>query len=141
MQITAPGNNKGVTLVEVMIALVVLLFVFLGLLQAAILSIESNVRNEVRDAAVQIAVDDITQARTENFVNLVDTTGACNPSPNSPQQRYFRNQQAPIQYNVCRIITDSIALGDILRKQVSVQVSYMYRNEPTTYTMVTTISP
>ncbi len=48
-------NRKGLTLVEVTIALVVLLFVFMGLLQAALLSIDHNLRNVLRDEAVRIA--------------------------------------------------------------------------------------
>jgi prepilin-type N-terminal cleavage/methylation domain-containing protein len=42
-------NSRGVSLVEVMIALTVLLVVFLGLMQAALLSIEQNMKNLLRD--------------------------------------------------------------------------------------------
>ena len=46
---------RGVSLVEVMIALVVLLLVMTGLLQSALLSIDHNLRNVLRDEAVRIA--------------------------------------------------------------------------------------
>jgi len=48
-------RQEGVTLVEVLISLVILLIVFLGLIQASILSIQHNLRNEVRDEAARIA--------------------------------------------------------------------------------------
>jgi prepilin-type N-terminal cleavage/methylation domain-containing protein len=48
-------NKKGFTLVEVLVAMVIILVLLLGLVQAAILSIESNLRNVFRDEAVRIA--------------------------------------------------------------------------------------
>ena len=48
-------NEKGVTLVEVLIALVILLLVFIGLTQSALLSIDGNIRNLLRDEAIRIA--------------------------------------------------------------------------------------
>jgi len=48
-------NTGGVTLVEVMVALVILLLVFMGLMQSALLSIDHNLRNNLRDEAVAIA--------------------------------------------------------------------------------------
>ena len=57
-------NKKGVSLVEVMISLVILLIVSMGLLQASLLSIDSNVRNELRDEAVRIASESMAQRRS-----------------------------------------------------------------------------
>jgi prepilin-type N-terminal cleavage/methylation domain-containing protein len=55
--------QKGVTLVEVMIALVILLIVFIGLIQASLLTIQSNVRNLARDEAVRITADQMDMLR------------------------------------------------------------------------------
>ena len=65
-------NKKGVTLVEVMIALVVLLLVFMGLLQAAILSIQSNTTNLMRDEMTRRTEEIASEAKnTFTFDALV----------------------------------------------------------------------
>ncbi len=48
-------GSRGVSLVEVMISLVILLIVSMGLIQASLLSVDVNIRNELRDEAVRIA--------------------------------------------------------------------------------------
>src|SRR5512143_2070012 len=48
-------NKKGMTLIEVMVALVILLIVSLALMQTALLGISMNLRNSLRDEAVNIA--------------------------------------------------------------------------------------
>jgi len=68
-------NKTGVTLVEVMIALVVLLFVSLALMQTALVSISANTRNSVRDAATSVAENRIGEARDTAWDKLVSETG------------------------------------------------------------------
>src|SRR3990172_4640679 len=74
----------GFTLVEVMIALVVLLFVSLAMMQTALVSIDSNMINVLRDEAVRIAEERMSELRNVPFDNLAvaDTNGAAN-SPGS----------------------------------------------------------
>lgn len=67
MQIIVLQNKKGLTLVEVMIALVILLLVSLALMQTALVSIDSNMRNVLRDEAVRIAEERMEQARNLKF--------------------------------------------------------------------------
>ena len=68
--------QQGVSLVEVMVALVVLLLVFIGLLQAAILSIDNNMRNVLRDEAVTLASAAMEDARGRPFDSVVSDTAA-----------------------------------------------------------------
>lgn len=88
-------NSKGVSLVEVMIALVVLLFVFMGLLQAALLGIDSNMRNILRDEAVNITAMSMEEARSMPFDSVVSETapitGADCPGTFTVGQRLPRN--------------------------------------------------
>jgi type II secretory pathway pseudopilin PulG len=56
-------NEEGLSLVEVMIALLVLLFVSLALMQTALVSIESNMKNVLRDEAVSISEGRIDETR------------------------------------------------------------------------------
>ena len=64
-------DKKGLTLVEVMIALVVLLLVSIALMQTALVSIDANTKNALRDEAVGIAEMRINQARNTPFDSLV----------------------------------------------------------------------
>lgn len=65
-----PRNNRGVTLVEVLIALTILLIVFIGLIQAAFLTINQNMRNILRDEAVQITSEQVALLRGASFDDM-----------------------------------------------------------------------
>lgn len=61
------SNNRGVTLIEIMIALVVLLFVSLAMLQMGILSMQVNVKNSARDEAITVAEMRLNDMRSLPF--------------------------------------------------------------------------
>lgn len=69
-------NNKGVSLVEMMIALVILLLVFLALMQVALISIDSNLKNLIRDEAVNIAEQRLSDLRNKPFDDTFLPTGS-----------------------------------------------------------------
>ncbi|HET6515079.1 MAG TPA: prepilin-type N-terminal cleavage/methylation domain-containing protein [Thermodesulfovibrionales bacterium] len=60
-------TEKGLTLIEVMIALVVFLFVSLALMQTALLSIDSNMISALRDEGVKVAEQRMNDARSLPF--------------------------------------------------------------------------
>ena len=70
------GEIKGMTLVEVLIALVVLLLVSLAMLHTALFSIENNMINVLRDEAVSVAEMRMNEARNIPFDTLVAAAGA-----------------------------------------------------------------
>ena len=107
-------NKKGLTLVEVMIALVVLLIVSLALMQTALVSINSNMTNILRDEAVNIAEMRMNEARNMPFNSLVGTV-------NTPVMRNFRN--AAIQYTVTRTVTNL----NTDNKQVNITVTWDWK--------------
>jgi len=61
------STETGFTLIEVMISLVVLLLVSLALMQTALVSIDSNMLNVLRDEAVGIAEKEMHEARNTAF--------------------------------------------------------------------------
>jgi prepilin-type N-terminal cleavage/methylation domain-containing protein len=63
-------DRKGMSLVEVMVALVILLFVSLALMQTALVSIEANMTNLLRDEAVNIAGMRMDQVRNISYAAL-----------------------------------------------------------------------
>jgi len=65
-------NNKGLTLVEVLIAMVVFLLVSLAMMQTALVGIDSNMVNILRSEAVSIADERMSEARNLPFNDYVD---------------------------------------------------------------------
>lgn len=132
---------KGVTLIEVMIALVVLLIVFLGLLQASILGIENNLRNQMRDEAVNIAAERVNEARSMVFNDLAsDPAGAlvlasCPDNPYIQIDRNIRNITA--SYGTRRTVEDLEAAAPINTKRITILVRWQQRNECFTYRLTT----
>lgn len=72
MQRIVKLNKNGISLVEVLIALVVLLLVSLAMMQTALVSIESNMVNVLREEAVSIAEMRMNDTRNLRFTDSVD---------------------------------------------------------------------
>lgn len=139
-------DSQGVSLVEVMIALVVLLLVFMGLLQAALLGIDSNMRNILRDEAVTVAAMRMEEARSMPFVDVVDDTvtsavnvPACGNPPVNDAGPYpvgitrdFRSIQN-FPFGTRRTVNDLNADT----KQIQVLVRWEYKNECYTHSATT----
>ena len=120
-------NKKGLTLVEVLIALVVLLFVSLAMLQTALVSIDSNMRNVLRDEAVSIAEMEMNEARNSAFDSLTGTlTGTV--------QRNIRNI-SNFTFNITRTITDLTTDN----KQVDISVAWTWKGNPYTHTIISIV--
>ena len=114
-------NNKGVTLVEVMISLVIFLIVFMGLMQTALLSIDGNVRNVERDEAIMIANGELDNLKNIPFNDpLLNAATTCRIV-----SRDFRNISK--QYNVCDIIANLDA--GVNTKSIQVVVGWNHKNE------------
>ena len=117
-------NNKGVTLVEVMISLVIFLIVFMGLMQTALLSIDGNVRNVERDEAIMIANGELDYLRNVPFDSLNVGT---NCDATDKYKRKFRNLEK--QYNVCDIITDIDTGANDNTRRIEVVIGWNHKNE------------
>lgn len=137
-------NKKGVTLVEVMMALVILLLVFLALMQTALVSINANMNNVLRDEAVSIAEQRMNEARSVPYDTLI-SDAATIPTPNDCPatftiggrvQRNFRNI---INKDFCTNMTVSTlgAAGDA--RQVNVRVIWNWKGEAFSHTITTLI--
>jgi type II secretory pathway pseudopilin PulG len=63
-------NEKGTSLVEILIALLLTAIVFTGLIQTSLLVTNKNVENILRDEAVSIAEEAMSAARNTSFSTL-----------------------------------------------------------------------
>lgn len=109
-------NKKGLTLVEVMVALVIALIVFLALMQTALVGIDSNMINILRDEAVRTAEMKMSETRNRDFDSLTEGI-------NSEQVfRDLRNIQN-FPYTVTRTITDL----NTDNKQIDITVTWEWK--------------
>jgi len=140
------SNNKGVTLVEVMIALLVALIVFLALMQTALVGIDANIRNILRDEAVSVAAEKMDEARNLLFKDL-----GLNPATPHVEdvQRQVRNLKDPtdptknIIFRTTTTITEldgdgNFATDDANNKRVDVRVDWQWKGNPY-YHIISTI--
>jgi prepilin-type N-terminal cleavage/methylation domain-containing protein len=73
MLTTVNLNNKGLTLVEVLIASVITLVLFMALMQTALLSIDMNTGNDMRNEAIRIT-DERKAVMKGNIIDSDDFT-------------------------------------------------------------------
>jgi prepilin-type N-terminal cleavage/methylation domain-containing protein len=121
-------NKKGLTLVEMMIALVILLLVFLALMQTALLSINANMNNLLRDEAVSLAEQHMIFIRNMPFDNVTETIGFQDETI-AGDTRNFRSFSVP--YTVQRRVTDQ----GLDNKQVDITVSWTWKGETFTHSI------
>jgi len=108
-----------------MIALVVLLLVFLALMQTALVSINANMNNILRDEAVELAERTILDARNTPYDTLVAGTTT------TTEPRKVRS--LTITYTAIRTVTDQ----GVNNKQIGVVVNWTWKGEPFTHNMST----
>jgi type II secretory pathway pseudopilin PulG len=125
-------NKAGLTLVEVMIALVVSLLVFLALMQTTLMSIDSGVRNDLRDEAVRVAEARMNEMRSQAFDSVNPDAGAISgcdcpsgfPSSGVCETRNIRN----IQQSFCTNLSSQLLDPEV--KQVTVIVGWKWKDNP-----------
>ena len=123
-------NKKGLSLVEIMIALVVLLLVSLALMQTALISIDSNMNNQLRDEALSIAEEWVIRSRNIPFDNLTTNSLSQSGTGVDTITRNFRNITNQT-FTVTSIVTDR----GIDNKQVGVTVAWTWKAQPFNHNM------
>jgi prepilin-type N-terminal cleavage/methylation domain-containing protein len=124
------SNKRGFTLIEMLVAMVIILVALLGLVQAAFLSIDNNLKNLLRDEAVRLA---------EEQMNVLKSL-PINDVPYNPPLFFgleaTHNQDLgtvirkfgtfPGTYEVYLTIND--LTSDHSRKSIQVYVGWNYKN-------------
>ncbi len=124
--ITVRQNKKGMTLIEVLIALVITLVLFLALMQSALLSISVNVRNEIRDAAILLTEMRMNQLKNTAFAGLAAGTVIETNTDDPELSKNIRN--FAINYTRTTTITD-MPPANPTSKQLEVAIAWSYRGE------------
>lgn len=142
-------NKTGFTLVEVMIALIIVLLVFLALMQTALVGIDSNMRNILRDEAGKIAEMRINEMRNIPFVSVVSDSGSltgydCPTGFSSTGNCIRRNLRNISQFNFCTNLTcqelggdGNCATNDADNKQVNITIGWKWKGDNYTHRITT----
>ena len=142
-------SKSGFTLVEVMIALVITLLVFLALMQTALIGIDSSMRNVLRDEAVSIAEMRVNEMGNTPFVSVKSDPGSLTgydcpadfSSTGVPVERNIRNIQG---FDFCTNLTcqelggdGNCVTNDADNKQVSITIGWKWKAENYTHRITT----
>lgn len=114
-------NNKGMSLLEVLIATLFLMVVSLALVQTSLLGFQENLRNSLREEAVRIADQRIGELRARAFTDALLNAG---PPTTATVTRNIRSFQK--NYSVTTTITDLTSDN----KQITAQVDWTYKGSP-----------
>jgi prepilin-type N-terminal cleavage/methylation domain-containing protein len=161
---TVRGRSSltGFTLVEVMIALIIMLVVFLALMQTALVGIDSNMINTLRNEAVNIAEIRMNEARNKPFVSLDADPGSpssdyldggctsgcndCPPTGFSTGKCWCRDVRSISGFKFCTNLTCAELGGDgncatddigADNKQVNITVGWKWKGENYTHSITT----
>lgn len=121
-------DNRGVSLAEMMIAMAVLLLVALAMMQTALVSIDANMRNVLRDEGVSIAETALDNARGTKFDDLEGLDGT-----SSVITRQVR--RASVDYTV----DITVASPGSKHRNVTVDVQWPWKGETFHATLSTII--
>ena len=149
MERTVLKNNKGLTLVEVLLSTVITLVLFLALMQSALLSIEMNTKNALRNEAVSIAEERMRVARNiphaDAFNNdlISDTADSDLATADCPADFVTnfgtngllvkKNLKNIAGHDLCTNRTVTPLTNDNRYKQVSITVGWKWKDRPATH--------
>jgi type IV pilus assembly protein PilV len=131
MRTIALADKRGFSQVELMISLVLLLLVFLALAQTALVSIDSNMTNILRDEAVSVAEMKMNEARSTGFDTLL--AGTTTETVN----RDFRSI-TNFQFTATRTVTD-LPPTNPNNKQIDIMVTWNWKGNPYTHSITTIV--
>jgi len=85
---TRQRKDKGVTLIEVLVATVILVLGFLIIASSFIAMARSNRYSEKQDKAIQLASRVMEDMRNRRFTQILNETGTYGEYPNFPNYRH-----------------------------------------------------
>ncbi len=132
-------DEKGLSLVEVMIAMVVLLFTSLALMQTALVSISANMQNVLRDEAVSVAEMRMNNARNVSLATLGTGDTANFPAGTVCPQGFptkglvvTRSVKNVTDFSFCT--NTSVTSLDLNTARVIVEVGWIWKGQNYTHT-------
>lgn len=121
-------NNRGFSLIEVMVAFVILIIGLLGLLQAVNVAMLHNLQNQMREEAVSIASSVVHEMRNRPFGTA--------PNPvYEVSSKKIRGVNA--KYSVLEAVEDASTGVTVVSHKYQVKVDWQLKGQTFTHTAVT----
>jgi type IV pilus assembly protein PilV len=116
------SSEKGFSLVELLVSLVILTVGMLGLLQSVNLAIDTNMKNNFRDEAVMVGEDSMSQEKSKAFALI-----SSNTTKSFGVSRKFRN--AFKNYSVTKSIEALPNVTNPNTKRIQIGVKWVHRGQ------------
>lgn len=116
-------NNSGFTLVELLVAMVIMLVGLLGLLQSVNIAMEYNLKNQMRNEVVRVAQDAMNDMRSRAFNSVSSKTTTVASSLRNINRTYS------VKRNV-------LFTGTSSSRKYQVDVRWKYKNVSTTHSVM-----
>jgi Tfp pilus assembly protein PilV len=141
---------EGSSLVEVMIALTIFLIIFMGVMQGALLGIDLNMHNILRDEAVSIASAKMEEMRSLPFASVVSDTNALPSGVDCPGTFTIGNRVQRPMRSITKDFCVNLACVDLdgdgdcttddstsNSKQVNIRVTWKWKGEDYLHSVTT----
>jgi Tfp pilus assembly protein PilV len=130
---TVIRNNRGITLIEVLISFVLVTVTSLALIQSALVAMKTNVVNELRNEAVKVAEQRMNELRNTPFPVPPGTNDLTATPPLGVQDAVVtRNVRATsCDFTPLRKVTDvdvDPVTGQVNLKQIYLTIQWKYKN-------------
>ena len=126
------NKNSGFTLVEFMVAIVILMVGMLGMLQGINIAMSQNVESMMRNEATSLADELMLQKRAKSFTSISTTTA--NPAW-VLKPRYLRGFNK--DYSVQQIVSMATATNS---KEIVINVTWNYKNKTGSHSVSSIVS-
>ena len=111
-------NRSGFTLVEFLVAIVILMVGLLGLLQTVNVALNHSLQNDLRNSAVAVADEEMAKTLAVGYDNI---------SSGTPKNVERKVLQAFKNYSVSRLVTQISSGAGASTRQVDIAVSWNHR--------------
>jgi len=120
------SSNKGFTLIEIMIAMLIMMVGLLGLLQAVNIATEQNLRNQLRDESVMIGEQKLNELKMRGMGTTAAFRLLTSASTTETVQSSMRafTKDFTVEKRVSSASTASLATTQSKKLEVSVGWSY-----------------
>ncbi|MBU4408449.1 MAG: prepilin-type N-terminal cleavage/methylation domain-containing protein [Proteobacteria bacterium] len=123
MEPIALKTEEGFTLIEALVAMLILSVILLGALQGLMVSYRTSSTNTLRNEAVSIAEETGNALRNTPYTDLVNGTTV------NVVTRQIANASAP--FTVTQVVADSVAS---VAKSIQITISWTHQGQAITHT-------
>ncbi len=134
------NNKRGFTLIELMIAMMIIMISMLALLTSIVTSMSANTGNEIRNTAIKVTNETAEALLALPIDDAELTTGSTHTNSFTDDQRdkgFPDPTQTIRNYKVAYAITWNVTSPSANLKQIEIAVAYSHRNK--NYTNVSLI--